>query len=338
MRYLLLLILLLMGVLPLAHATQTHKVAIRTISGTEAGLLQWGPTLEYLNISIPGHRFEFIPYPVIKNQLDDAKVGKFQFLLTNPATYVEIRHSAGARALLTLINKRHNTAQTRFGSVIFIRADRDDIYNIKDLAGKHLKAVSELAFGGWRVAWLEMLQNNFDPYEQLGQLSFADGNQPAVVSAVQNGEVDAGVVRTDMLERLHNNGVINLAGFRILHNRETEGFPFFHSTPLYPEWPFAVMPGVDEALAEQVKQALLKLDAKQPAAIKGQYIGWIEALDYQQVDKLLQDLHIGPYKKKQTGGINFHYLYPVGIILILLTITVALRKPSVKNPNKSNQA
>ena len=312
------------------HADQIHQVAVRTISGIEAGIQQWGPTLEYLNKVIPGHQFELVAYPKLQPQLDDARQAKFQFLLTNPATYVEINKTAGARALLTLINKRHNTAQTRFGSVIFIRADRDDIVSLKDLKNKHLIAVSPLGFGGWRVAWHELLVNDFNPYDDLAKLSFAGGNQPAAVKAVLDATADAGVVRTDMLERLHDKGKINLAEFRILHNRNTEGFPFFHSTPLYPEWPFAVMPGVNEALTQQVKTALLKLDQHHPAAQSGSYIGWTEALDYQAVDDLLKELQVGPYKKADETTFNFQLLYPIGLLILLFVIYFSLKGSSTK--------
>ena len=313
-----------------APAEQVHKVSVRTHSGVEAGTEQWKPTIDHLTNTIPGHRFEMVAYPHLEQQLEDARNKKFEFVFTNPATYVELQHSAGAKALATLINKRHGTPQNQFGSVIFVRADRDDIVSLKDLKGKHLKAVSELAFGGWRVAWLEMQHAGFSPYTELGQLSFADGNQPAVVTAVKNGEADAGVVRTDMLERLHREGAISLTEFRILHNKDTQGFPFFHSTPLYPEWPFAVMPGVDKDLTAKVKQALLTVDVKHAAAIKGKYIGWSEPLDYQGVDTLLEQLHIGPYQQNKNPGFNFHYLYPIGILLLLLVIATVRKKSSAK--------
>ena len=319
------------SLLTTALAEQVYPVAVRAHSGAEAAIKTWQPTIDYLNKTISGHRFELIPYPHLSQQLDDALDKKFAFILTNPATYVELQHLTDARALVTLINKRQGTAQTQFGSVIFTRADRDDIIHLHDLKGKHLKAVSPLGFGGWRVAWLEMLHNAFDPYEKLGQLSFTDGNQPAVVKAIQTGTADAGVVRTDMLERLAQKGEVSLTEFRILHNVETEGFPFFHSTPLYPEWPFAVMPDVSDELTTQVKQALLNIKQDHPAAQAGQYNGWTQALDYTSVDNLLKELHIGPYKNTNDEKLFIHYLYPVGIFILLMIIFLALRKPSANN-------
>lgn len=330
MRTSVLQLLLLTSLLASADAEEVHQVAVRAHSGVEAGIKQWGPTIDYLSKSIPGHRFEIMPYTHIDQQIDDARQNKFQFFLTNPSIYIEINHLAGAHALLTLINKRQDTAQTRFGSVIFTRANRDDIIRLEDLKNKHLIAVSPLGFGGWQVAWREMLHNNFDPYEDLGQLSFADGNQPAVVEAVRNSKADAGVVRTDMLERLAQKGKINLTELRILHNVETDGFPFFHSTRLYPEWPFAVMPGVSNKLATQVTQALLNIRADHPAAQAGKYKGWTEALDYSTVDELLKELAIAHHKnsvKTTYTPANIFFIL-TGIIVVALILKMHRKKTS----------
>lgn len=307
----------------IAQTEQVHIVAVRTLRGDITGSKMWGPTIEYLNASIPGHRFILKTYPHLKSQLADAKQNKFEFIFTNPSTYIEVHHLTGARALLTLINKRQGTAQSRFGSVIFTRADRDDILTFQNLRGKHLMAVSPLAFGGWRIAWYEMLKDSFDPYTDLGHLSFANGNHPRVVYAVREGKADAGVVRTDMLERMAASGAIKLTEFRILHNVETAGFPFFHSTPLYPEWPFAVMPGVDPELTAKVKQVLLSIKPQQPAARAGQYVGWTEALDYRSVDDLHKFLKVGHYKSKRLSYNKF--VIPAIVITIILIIMFVIK-------------
>ncbi len=275
---------------------ETVFVGVRAHSGAEQAAKQWGPTIDYLSESVPGYSFVLLPYPRLDEQIADAGKGKFDFVLTNPSAFVEMAHRYHARALLTLINKRQGTPQTRFGSVIFVRADAEGILTLADVKGKRLKAVSPLGFGGWRAAWLELLHNGIDPQTDLAQLSFASGNQPRVIKAIQEKEADVGVVRTDMLERLHQQKIIDLREFRIIHNVETDGFPFFHSTPLYPEWPFAVMQGTDEKLTERVVQAMLELSEAHPAARQGNYVGWTPALDYSPVDALLEELRIGPYQ------------------------------------------
>ena len=236
----------------------------------------------------------------------------------------------GAYALATLNNKRSDTAQTRFGSVIFTHATNSNIRMLKDLKGKTLMAVSKRAFGGWRVAWMEFLENGIDPYRDFKQVLYDPESQhPNVVYAVRDKKADAGVVRTDKLERLAAAKKIDLRYFRILNNKETEGFPFFHSTPLYPEWPFAAMKKVPSKLADQVREVLLNLKPDSVAAKKGKYIGWVPALDYGSVQTLMKRLQVGPFadnqiSDSQSKGLlnNSSRLFSIILVSLLLLILI----------------
>ena len=157
-------------------------------------------------------------------------------------------------------------------------------------------AVSEPAFGGWRVAWLEMLEQGFNPYSGLKNLIFSPNKiQPEVVLAVREGKADAGVVRTDQLERMEAAGKIDMRYFRILNNKDVKDFPFFLSTKLYPEWPFAVMKTVPAEVAQQVKHTLLETTKNSAEAKAGKYVGWLPPSDYGSVQDLMEQLKVGPY-------------------------------------------
>lgn len=275
-----------------------YRVAVRAHHGIDNAVKQWTETIRVLEAAIPGHRFTLLPIIKLDEISRRAGTEDFDFLITNPSSFVEVESLYQGRALATLNNKRSDTAQTRFGSVIFTHATYHDIVELKDLEGKSLMAVSEPAFGGWRVAWLEMLQNGFDPYVDLAELKFSESRtQPEVVYAVRDGKVDAGVVRTDLLERMERAGKIDMRYFRILNSKQTEGFPFFHSTQLYPEWAFVSLKHIPAELSDKIRKTLLMIRPGSDAAIKGKYIGWVEALDYTSVRNLMQDLQVGPYAK-----------------------------------------
>lgn len=276
-----------------------YKVAVRAHKGIDVAIIQWQPTMDALTQALPEHSFTMIPILNINEITERAGKGEFDFVLTNPSSYVEISMLHGAKALATLNNKRNNTAQSIFGSVIFTHASNDEIWTIKDLQGKSLMAVSEPAFGGWRVAWLEMLKQGFDPKTELKSLSFAESrSQPEVVMAVLEGKVDVGIVRTDMLEGMENAGKIDMRYLRIINNKHDESFPFFLSTDLYPEWPFSAMGNVPKDIVEQMQTALLGITADSDGAKAGIYIGWIAPRDYNSVKELMQQLKVGPYEKK----------------------------------------
>jgi len=274
-----------------------YKIAVRAINGIDAGIKQWRATADYLTSTIPGHNFKLIPIVKLHDVMAAAAVGEVDFILTNPSSFVEINELYKATPLATLNNKRGNKTLSQFGSVIFTHAANNDILNLKDLKGKTLMAVSEPAFGGWQTAWLELLNHDLNPYRDLGKLLFADGIQSQVVISVLEGRADAGVVRTDQLERMAKKGTIDLRYFRILNNKHAEDFPFFLSTDLYPEWPFTALPHVDDRVIDQVSNALLSIESNSKAAINGHYNNWIKPANYQSVKDLMLRLKIGPFTR-----------------------------------------
>ncbi len=288
------------------------NVGVMAIRGVEQTQDKWQPTLDYLNETVPGYQFRLVPL-TFESMEETIANGHIDFVLPNPGMYVELEWVHGARRIATLKNLRLGKAYTEFGAVIFRRRDRPDIATVPDLKGKRFMAVSEIAFGGWQMAWAALEDEGFEPYEELRSLEFA-GSHDDVVYAVRDGEVDAGTVRTDTLERMAAEGRINLDDFVVLNQQEqyAETFPFALSTDLYPEWPMAVMPGTPDGLAEVVAIALMKIPADHPAAIAGQYQGWTIPENYQPVHETLRELRVRPYEnwgKESLAQILYRYRY-----------------------------
>lgn len=315
------------------HSLQAKeiRIALKANRGTAISVNQWQPTANYLSHHLPGYHFVVVPFEINSTLNQAVSRGEFDFVFTDSAAYVELNKRYGVTAIATLINKGENsgTAYTKFGSVIFTRANRADISSFKDLKGKTFMAVDEMGFGGWRIAWRELLAHGVDPYRDFKLLSFAGGIQQSVVFAVRDGDVDAGCVRTDVLERMANRGEIQMQTFKVLRPATTKEIEFVHSTRLYPEWPFAKLSHTPKALADQVTAALLSMPADSDAAKAGDYIGWSKPQNYQAVDELLQDLAIGPYetslyaKGKQLLKNYWEYLF-IAVVLFVSAVLVAL--------------
>jgi len=249
---------LFMGLLAQVCSAADYVVAVRAKNGIDAAFQQWQPTVDYLTAKIPAHLFTLKPIVSLKKINGLAAKGEFDFLITNPSSYIELKQRYGASAVVALNNRRANTAQSHFGAVIFTHAKNDDIVSLADLKSKRVMAVSD------------------------------------VVYAVRDGIADVGIVRTDQLERMEAEGKIDLRYFRILNNKDIKGFPFFLSTTLYPEWPFVSLNQTD--FIEDIKQALLELPEDSDVAHAGKYTGWIEPLDYTSVEGLLRKLKVGPFE------------------------------------------
>lgn len=280
---------------PVQAADQLVRVGVLAHRGKDEALKAWSPTTRYLSREIPGHNFVIVPL----NNDDIGPAVEYrdvEFVLTNPGSYAELEYSYGITRIATLKSKTPQGGYSVLGAVIFSRADRTDIQTLADLKGKRFMAVHENAFGGWWLAWREFKRQNIDPYKDFRRLQFAGFPQDDIVLAVRDGKADAGTVRTDLLESMALAGKINLQDFRILNPQRAEGFPYALSTPLYPDWAFAVLRHTPETLAQRVTVALLKMSPGDPAASAGGYAEWTIPLDYHSVQQLMLELRVGPYR------------------------------------------
>jgi ABC-type phosphate/phosphonate transport system substrate-binding protein len=312
-----------------ALAIQDVRLGALAHKGVEQCKQDWQPTADFLTLNIPGHRFVLVPLKF--EEIDLAvKNGKIDFIIANSGIYVEleIRYSAGRIA--TMENLALGKGYTRFGGVIFTRAERKDINSINDLRGKRFVAADRRSLGGWRAAWGVIKKHGLDPKRDFISLEFA-GTHPDVVRAVEKGLADAGTVRTDTLERMAADKEINLQNFKIIPYKglgpEYEKFPLLLSTPLYPEWPIAKMQHTPDELAKRVVSALLKMQKDSRAARSAKIQGWTIPHNYESVDELLKYLRVGPYEhygQISARDILFQYWKTILLIMLLICAMIAI--------------
>ena len=298
-------------------------IHIGVMAHMEESMNMWTPTAAYLNKVIPGYSFVMLPMdnktsgPIVER-------GDVDFVITNPGAYIGLESRYGVTRMLTLRNLRQGKPYTQFGSVMFTRDDRRDIQELNDIKGKSFMAVDKDAFGGFLMGWLEFKKIGIDPFRHFSKISFVGLPQEKIVQAVLKGEADAGMVRTDTLERMASAGKIDLKQFRVLNRQQAGNFPFALSTRLYPEWPFAKARHTSDELAQKVAVALLSLPPDHPASRASKSAGWTVPLDYTPVHELYKELRVGPYKdygKFTLADVLKLYWYwiaaALGIILLL---------------------
>ncbi len=306
------------------------KIGVLSFRSEDMTLRRWEKTADYLSEKIPGYTFEMIPlnYPEMNNAVKNKSI---DFVLTNTGHYVSLEARLSIIRLVTLVKSIYAKNVSVFGGVIFARADRNDINNLKDLEGKSFLAVGKNSLGGFIVALEQFHRQGMNIFKDLN-ISFNGMPHDEVVFKVLDGHADAGTVRTSVLESLADEGSIDMADIKILKQVHTPGFPFVHSTSLYPEWPFSKLAHTDEDLAKKVVIALLQIQPEHAAAKTGHYSNWAVPLNYQPVHHMMKELRIGPYV--ETGPFTlmdvFHkYLKTiifasVGIILMLTYMMIRL--------------
>ena len=281
-----------------AQSAMPVRIGVLAHKGVDVCWKMWHPTMDYLVNALPGHQFDLVPLkfeeiePAVSNKTID-------FLICNPAIYVDLEVKYGISRTMTLRNRVGTQIVSEFGGVIFCRADRSDLLRLRDARGKRLAAVEQTSFGGWHVDLREFRSAGIDPARDCSKLFFL-GSHPAVVRAVLAGEADIGAVRTDTLERMAVSGEIRMDAIRVIPSDAAPGFgskfPYLHSTRLYPEWPFAKLPDTSEELSRDVTVALLSMPADSPAAIAAESGGWGVCMDYTSVHDCLRELRLAPYE------------------------------------------
>lgn len=320
-RLLAAIILLLVPVTENMAADKVTSIAVLAHRGIPKAIEMWAPTAEYLSKNIPGYKFEILP---VTNDSVESVIasGKADFVLVNPALYAHMESKYGVSRIATLRNRRPGGSYTKFGALIITRADNDDITSLPDLKGKSFMAVHPRAFGGWWMAWRKLKNAGINPDTDFSRIEYSGFPQDKVVMAVKNGLVDAGTVRTDVLERMAASGNVHFDEFRVLNPQISRGFPFAHSTQLYPEWPFAITRSADYGLAEQVAVALLSMPSDSQAAKASKSEGWTVPLDYLPVHELMKELRVGHYKN--TGKISPQDVFKQYVIEIFLVTTLVV--------------
>ena len=196
-----------------ALAESPVYIGVLAKRGVEKAIQQWGPTADYLSermnrdVRIIPLKFTEIE-PALKNR-------EIDFLLANSAYYARFEEKYGLKAVLTMNNRRGITALDRFGGVIFTRKN-SNIKTLHDIKGKRFMCVKYSSFGGAHMAWRLLLKNGINPKKDCK--AFLEGKtHDNVVMAVKNGSADVGTVRSDTLERMADEGKINMNDFTIIN-------------------------------------------------------------------------------------------------------------------------
>ncbi len=304
--------------------------------GATRGLEAWTPTVLLLNRAaeeqdLP-YRFRLEPH-TDTSLVEELGKGTIDVFLSDPAAFVTAEVEKGARALLSVAHMWEGVTYSFTGALLFTRSD-SPIRGFEGLAGSRIMGVTDNELLGWKLALQEARKHRLEPENVASDLLFSGGNQREVVYAVQNGLVDVGVIRAGVLEMLAKQGAINLDDFRAIAPMAHPGYPFWVSTPLYPDWVMGAMPNVsDQALGLLINTLLSVVESSPEAQATGGVV-WQAPQNYLPVHDLLISLRARPYENyfRQAGARIYRaYKWPVlglsaFIILSILFLAFEVRR------------
>jgi len=316
----------LLGLSFFAHAEVL--IGVLAHRGAAQALAAWQPTADYLSARLGNDRVRILPFEGV-GPLEEA-VGRREvdFAITNPESYVLLEARHHATRIATLTRRLGGHVVKEFGGVIIVRADRHDLNDYADLRGRRIAAVGPNAFGGYLMQAGELLDHDFDVRSE-GKLLWLGLPQDKIVDAVLTGAVDAGFVRTGLIEEMVSEGKLAAGSLRILGGRRIFDFPLPTSTALYPEWPIAALAHTPEPLSRKVAIALFALPPDSAPARAGGYHHWTIPLSYSVVHDLMRKLRQPPYDRPPAFSpveMLKRYALPglllLSVLLILLTLAL----------------
>lgn len=279
---------------------------------------KWDATEDYLESRIPNHTFEIVSISY-DNYVDKVAQKEVDFVLLNPSMYVNLEVEYGISPIATLVNSYEGTRLSSYGSVTFTKSSNTNLNDYVDLIGKTFVANNEDSFGGWQMTLKDLHNNDINPLEDFASLTFLN-DEYEVVQKVLDSTYDAGTVRTGVLEKMVDEGLIELSDIRVI-SEESSTFPLLVSTQLYPEWTFGKLMHISDDLGNLVTEALLNVEATDLAATASGTAGWSIPKNDQDVHTVLKVLELRPYE--EYGNISFRdSLYHNRVLFIIILIAI----------------
>ena len=310
-----------------ATGSQTLRMGVLAAEGATRTIEAWSPTVDLLNSSAEAqelpYRFQMEPHTAA-SLVQEMSEGELDLILGDPAAFVVAQVEEGARPILSIGKVWQGRSYDLTGALIFVRAD-SPVSRMQQVAGRRVMGVNPDELTGWKLALQELRKYRLTYKEIEPNLLFSGGNEREVVYAVQNNLVDVGVVRAGVLERLAAEGVIDMAEFRPIGLTQHAGYPFWVSTPLYPDWILAALPSVDEPALALMIDTLLDVRSGDPASQAAKDVVWQAPQNYQSIHELLISLRARPYHNYlQQAAYRIYTAYRWPAIAVSLFILLSL--------------
>lgn len=286
---------------------------------------KFAPLAAYLSDALGGRpvRLELLTQPEMEDALRNQRL---DFVFTNPSHFILIRHDYRmSGAMATLVSRENGQATAYLGGVIITQPGRRDIPDLHSLRGLTIAISGAKYLGGYQTQAFELVEAGLRMPEDVRLTE--SGSHDAVIRDVLEGRVDAGFIRTGIIEELTREGTLAPEAVQVIHPQSVPHFPYITSTRLYPEWAFAASPRVPEAVVKEVARALLAIRPDMPAAQAAGIEGFTIPGDYTTVEELARRLRLPPFQygpRIEIEDIWAQYRWPIVFGMLSLLIIAGL--------------
>lgn len=274
---------------PVSQASAEIKFGVMANRGELAAQNEWAPFVEYLSGKV-GQPVTLVVFPIEKTyEMVESKAVDFVF--TNPVQSAGIVKKYGGKTIAS----RETGEGKEFGGVI-IASKKSGVTKSEDLRGKKIMAFSPTSAGAYVFQRYHLFKKGIDVTKDLAEMKYAK-KQDDIVLATRAGLVDAGFVRTGLLESMVKDGKVKLEDLTIVDPVKHDGFNYLASTALYPDWYVLSLAHTAPDVASAVAKAAHDLKASDPAAEKAKVKGLGAPVPIEGMISLLEELKLEPFDK-----------------------------------------
>lgn len=162
--------------------------------------------------------------------------GKYDLIWPCNTCYFKIHEKAGFEAVAS--------GAPTFHGIVIVRKD-SGISQLEQLQGKKVAAAWKNSYAAYKFLFFKMKELGYSPPEDF-LVSFL-GKLDSIIFSVVGRHHDAGVIREDAL-----------ASSRF--DRVRDQLSVIYTSPNVPQFPFAVKPGMDQRLIDQIVKVLTEIN------------------------------------------------------------------------------
>lgn len=285
----------------------------------------WRPLTWYLQEHVPGIfvNIRFLDHEAMALAL---KNDELDLVFTNPVHFITLRsQNTLSGAIATLVALEDGQPVSQLGGVVIRRRERTDIKSLQDLVGKVVAIIGTRYLGGYAAQLHELAKRGIHPdsidFKWLGK------THDDIIDAVLDGDVDAGFVRSGILESLQRSGHPRIQELEVVEPLLHPRFPFKVSTALYPEWAVVALPHLDPNISRRISAALLALEPDDTLSQLAGIHGFAIPSDYQPVQEAMIVARMPPFDRAPIISLSeFAHQHAVSVVaagMIMLTLLIA---------------
>ena len=217
----------------------------------------------------------------------EAREGKLDLIFGSSGCYASLLPD-GIYPLATIATNVAPDPNRAVAGAFVVSSLRKDLNTIEDLKGKTAISGLKDMYFNYQLPLSALTDRKINPDNFFSNWERVDYPVHKVLSAVESGQKDVGLIRACSIEMLPTE---EQKKFKVIEPIQNSPLHCLHTSRLFPNWTFGAMKWVPSDVATQISAALL---TAKPETDMG--IHWKIANSFSQIDELYKSLKTGRYE------------------------------------------